>query len=198
MLSQSLSLALMLGPAAGLFVAILSGDLGRAVQAAGLLASAALVIGAYLHGMQMYHQAQSRVRRFYWLPSSPLIEAENHQLPEPAPPVHDIKLIPVHTRPGVTLAADVRPVEMKPRTLLDGVEQSELTEFIDQLPVRGHSKRRWDNYRFKSGRVCDAPYYDLLIGVLTKINAIVDREERKTGKRTLSPAEIKRSLGLAA
>lgn len=99
---------------------------------------------------------------------------------------------------GDVQAEQIRLVPYRgPARLIDGVPEQDLREFIGQLPVRGHTKRAWVGYRFKSGRVCDYETWKRLTDILAKAGLLQGRSERSAGVLvTMDPEEIATVLGL--
>ncbi len=134
-------------------------------------------------------------------------QVENPRRPAVEPPQAErVRLLPVFSNiDSVKMASEftlhtgeiVRAVHVVTPKLIDDCDELDLIEFIDQLSFRGHSKRGWLGVRLPSGRVCDEPYYNLLVAPLVKIGAIVDRGPRRAGKLVLNASEIKARLGLA-
>lgn len=87
-----------------------------------------------------------------------------------------------------------------PESTLEGLPISVIVEFVDQLHVRGHTKRAWVNtYTFRNGKKCDYATWSKLCGILQRVNILVDREERKAGRLvTSNPEEILARLRLAS
>ena len=123
-----------------------------------------------------------------------------------APEPERVRLLPVRTSANAVVLASgfvshdgqmVRTVPVAVPRLIDGCEEHDLIAFIDGLSFRGHAKRGWMRVRLPSGRICDEPYYNLLVAPLVKIGAVVDRGPRKAGKLVMEPDEMKIRLGFA-
>jgi len=82
--------------------------------------------------------------------------------------------------------------------LIDGVDQNDLSAFIEGIFLRGHSQRAWMGQRLPSGRtITTFEEYDALIRPLLTAGVIVDRKERSAGKLAYASAqEVKEVLGL--
>jgi hypothetical protein len=87
-----------------------------------------------------------------------------------------------------------------PESTLEGLPISVIVEFIEQLQVRGHTKRSWVNaYTFRNGMTCDYQTWSTLCGILEKVQILVDRGERKAGRLVTSdPNEILARLRLSS
>ena len=120
------------------------------------------------------------------------------------PPVERVRLIPAHVASSaVVMPSDVRSLDETARVVavppvrtVDDVNEQDLIEFVNGLPMRGHARRGWLGFKFVSGREVDADYHAMLIKPLEKCGAIVERGERKAGKVVMSSDDIIERLGL--
>lgn len=195
MLLQSLSLSVMIGSSAGLFCISLGAESDTIIHATIFSIAVSLLFAGCMDAFTLYHRAASRVQRYYWTPG-PVIDQQK-SIPEPVVPTRDIRLVPVRTSPSVTFASETRPVPVATRTMLDGVDSDDLAQFIRDIPLHGHSRRRWLGTRLPSGRSVDNDYYAALIKPLVLCGAIVDRTERAAGRVAMSPREMLNRLSLA-
>lgn len=199
MLTQSLSLSFLFAAPGALVVATITGDLGRAVQVAGLIAAAALALGGVFQLTIAAAYRKGRVDRALYRPLPPVIDSGPAPLPEipTLKQVDSVRLVPVYS-PGRSFAASASPLEGQRSTLFDGVDVRDLRAFIEGLPARGgHQRRRWLGVLMPSGRKVDNDLYELLVGPLVKCGAIAGRGPRRAGELTCSPQTIKELLNLA-
>lgn len=190
----------MSAPAAGLVVAILSGDYGLALQVAGLSAALALFFGAYCQLGITSAFRQGRIDRALYRPLPPVIDAGPPAVNQPEPAVikqDSVRLVPLYRNGSTVLASDGRPLFPSNR-LVDGVPEVDLCYFLEHLAARGgHQRSRWQGVLFPSGRRCNSEYYELLVAPLVKAKVILGRGPRIAGRIDCSPQTAKERLGLA-
>ena len=84
-----------------------------------------------------------------------------------------------------------------PHRMIDGVPAEDFEEFVEQLPIRGHSWRAWQGYEFKSGRPIDQETWSRMCDTLARLGIIQGRGKRRAGQLTIGdPQVIKELLGL--
>lgn len=106
--------------------------------------------------------------------------------------------VTVNNAPSIN--QDIRLIPVKGNgVFIDGVEETDLADFVERIFVVGYATRNLMGYTLPSGATIDSfAEYDKHITPLVKAGVIVGRSERRKGQLTAQSAqEVKQILGIS-